>query len=64
MIVCAALVAVGNGLVLWRGGWLELLGVLALCAAVVVAGFSPSWRKIRTDLVIENKPVDPRRAQR
>lgn len=65
MMLCAALVAVGNVLVLWFDeGWLELAGILALMAAVICAGFSASWHKINTDLVIEDrKPVDPRRAR-
>lgn len=64
MLACAGLVVVGNFLVLWFANWLELLGVFVLFAAVAVAGYSPSWRKIHTDLVIEDrKPVDPRRAR-
>jgi hypothetical protein len=65
MILCVGLVAVGNLLVLLFADWLELLGALVLMAAVVVAGYSPSWRKIQTDLVIEDrKPVDARRARK
>lgn len=63
LLLCIALLSVGNFLVLWFDDWLELLGVFVLMATVGLAGYSPSWRIIHTDLVIENKPVDPRRAQ-
>jgi hypothetical protein len=64
MLVCAALVAIGNFLVLTFDDWLKLPGALLLMAAVVLAGISPAWRRVRTDLVIEDKKrVDPRRAR-
>ena len=65
VLACCALVAVGNFLMLWFDeGWLELLGDLLMMSAVVLAGYSPSWRKIHTDVVIEDKKrVDPRRAR-
>jgi hypothetical protein len=61
--IAAALVVVGNFLVLMFADWLELVGVFVLMGAVAVAGYSPTWRKTYGDMVIENKkPVDPRRA--
>jgi hypothetical protein len=64
MLICAALVAVGNFLVLTFDTWLELLGAVLEMVAVVLAGISPAWRRVRTDLVIEDKKrVDPRRVR-
>jgi MFS family permease len=65
LLLSVALLAIGNFLVLWFDSWLELLGVFVVMAAVAVAGYSPTWRIIHTDLVIEDKKqVDPKRAQR
>lgn len=66
MLVCAALVAVGNFLVLTFDDWLKLPGAVLLMVAVVLAGISPAWRVVKTDIVIEDqprKPVDARRAR-
>jgi hypothetical protein len=64
MLICAALIAIGNLLVLTFDDWLKLPGIAMLMAAVILAGLSPAWRTIHTDLVIEDKKrVDPRRAR-